>query len=90
MFAYLKKKHDSRIVFDPSYPFVDKERFKKSNEDWKVLYGDVKEAILPNAPEAHGNEVVIRRYVDADHAGEKLTHRSRSGYITFLNMAPTN
>jgi hypothetical protein len=27
MFAYLKKKHNTRMVFDPSYPFVDEERF---------------------------------------------------------------
>ena len=27
-------------------------------------------------------------YVDADHAGDKLTRRSRTGYIIFLNMAP--
>ena len=78
MVAYLKKKHNSRIVFDPSYPFVDEERFK-SNEDWKVLYGVVKEAIPPNAPEACCNQVAIRHYVDADHAGEKLTRRSRTG-----------
>jgi hypothetical protein len=58
MFAYLKKKHNSRMVFDPIYPFVDEERFK-SDEDWKVLYGDVEEAIPPNAPEPRGNEVVI-------------------------------
>ena len=77
------------MVFDPSYRFVDEERFK-SDEDWKVLYGDVKEAIPPNAPGAGGNEVVIWHYVDADHAEEKLTRRSRAAYITFLNMAPTN
>jgi hypothetical protein len=89
MFAYLKKKHNSRMVFDPSYPFVDEERFK-SDEDWKVLYGDVTEAIPPAAPQPRGKEVVIRHYVDADHAGERLTRRSRTGYITFLNMAPMN
>ena len=27
-------------------------------------------------------------YVDADHAGDKLTRRSRTGYVIFLNMAP--
>ena len=27
-------------------------------------------------------------YVDADHAGESLTRRSRSGFIVFLNNAP--
>jgi hypothetical protein len=37
------------MVFDPSYPFVDEERFK-ADLDWTVLYGDVQEAIPPNAP----------------------------------------
>ena len=64
------------MIFDPSYQFVDKERFK-SDEDWKVLYGDVKEASHPaECAKARGNEVVIRCYVDADHAGEKLTRWS--------------
>ncbi len=27
-------------------------------------------------------------YVDADHAGDKLTRRSRTGFIVFLNMSP--
>ena len=27
---------------------------------------------------------------DADHAGDQLTRRSRSGHIVFLNMAPTD
>jgi hypothetical protein len=54
---------------------VDEERFK-SEEDWKVLHGDVKWVIPLNAPEACGKEVVIRHYVDADHAGEKLTRWS--------------
>jgi hypothetical protein len=87
MFAYLKKKHNSRMVFDPRYPFVDESRFK-ADCDWKVMYGNAKEALPPDAPPARGKEVVIRHYVDADHAGECLTRRSRTGFITFLNMAP--
>ena len=27
-------------------------------------------------------------YVDTDHAGDKLTRRTRTGYIEFLNMVP--
>ena len=30
----------------------------------------------------------MRAYVDANHAGDKLTRRSLTGYIVFLNMAP--
>ena len=39
-------------------------------------------------PETLGKGFVIRGYVDADHAGEWLTRRSRTGYIVFLNKAP--
>ena len=46
--------------------------------------------IPPNAPEPRGLPVVIRIYVDADHAGEQLTRRSRTGYVMFLNSAPVN
>jgi hypothetical protein len=48
MFAYLKAKHNSRMVFDPMYPAIDHASFKQC--DWKQFYGDVKEAIPPNAP----------------------------------------
>ena len=37
-----------------------------------------------------GRGFTMRTYVDADHAGETLTRRSRAGYIdiVFLNNAP--
>jgi hypothetical protein len=73
-----------------SCPFMDEERFK-SKEDWKSLHGDVKEAIPRNAPEVCCDEVLVRhQHVDVDHAGEKLTHRSRTGCIAILNTALTN
>jgi hypothetical protein len=86
MFAYLKTKHNSRMVFDPTYPHVDMSDFKIC--DWKNFYGNVEEAIPTDAPESRGKEVDLRLYVDSDHAGEKLTRRSRTGYFIFLNMAP--
>jgi hypothetical protein len=54
------------------------------------MYGDVKEALPPNAPPPRGKSVVLRMYVDADHAGDQLTRRSRSGFVQFINMAPIN
>jgi len=39
-------------------------------------------------PKPIGKEFVLRVQVDADHAGETLTQRSRSGFIVFLNNAP--
>jgi hypothetical protein len=48
MFAYLEKKHYSRLIFDPTYPKINMDEFKECN--WKEYYGDVKEAVPPNAP----------------------------------------
>ena len=85
VFCYLKRKHNSRLVFDPTYPEIDWNNFME--HDWKHFYGDVTEAIPPDAPEPRGKEVEIRMLVDSDHAGDKLTRRSRSGYFIFLNSA---
>ena len=43
IFAYLKKHHNSSLVFDPSYPYVNIGTFPK--HDWENFYGDVKEAM---------------------------------------------
>ena len=40
VFAYLKARHNSRIVFDPTYPSIDKKNFQEHER--KGLYGDVK------------------------------------------------
>ena len=86
MFAYLKTKHNSRMVFDPSYPTIDMTSFKEC--DWKHFYKGAKEAIPDNAPEPRGKDVDIRCFVDADHAGDTVTRRSRTGFFIFINMAP--
>jgi hypothetical protein len=84
--AYLGLHHNAIVVFDPTYPSVDMSTF--INTDWKSMYGDVKEMILSDAPVSHGKEVDLRLFVDSDHAGEKFTMRSRTGFVIYLNMAP--
>jgi hypothetical protein len=86
VFAYIALNHNSRVVFDPTYPSVDMGAF--INTDWKSMYGDVKEMITPDAPVPRGNEVDLRLFVDSDHAGEQFTRRSRTGYVIYLNMVP--
>ena len=86
VFAYLKLKHNARMVFDPTYPEIDMNDFKEC--DWKEFYGDAKEALPTNAPEERGKEVDIRLHVDSSHADDKKTRRSRTGYFIYLNMAP--
>ena len=40
-----------------------------------------------NAPEPQGKEVDIHMFVDSDHAGDKVSHRSRNGFLIYLNTA---
>ena len=82
----MKKKHNARLVLDPTYPDIDLDNFKEC--DWKEFYGSVKEALPPNAPEALGKPVDLRLFVDSSHADDKLTRRSRTGYFIYMNMAP--
>ncbi len=48
----------------------------------------MEEAIPPNMPPPFGKDVDLRMMVDSDHAGEKRTRRSRTGFIIFCNLAP--
>lgn len=86
IFSYLKSNHNARLVLDPSYPDVDMEQFPEQN--WSNYYGEEKEAKPGNAPKPLGQEFVIRAFVDASHAGCKLTRRSRTGFVVFLNNRP--
>ena len=80
IYAYLSKKHNARMAFDPSYPEIDLNDFK-TDENWKAIYGDVQEPIPPNAPAPRGKPVDLRLYVDSDHAGDKIIRRSRTGFL---------
>ena len=44
-------------------------------------------AIPPNASDPRVNYVDLRMWVDSDHAGDKMTRRSHTGYFIFLNTA---
>jgi hypothetical protein len=73
-----------KMCFDPTVPYCDEKAFKEC--DWKEFYGDVAGAIPSNAPETRSQSVNIRMYVDSDHAGEKRTRRSRTGFFVFINQ----
>jgi hypothetical protein len=87
VYGYLKDHRDYVIALDPTYPQIDYGVFN-DGADWKEFYGDVKEPIPTNAPEAKGSELVVRLFVDSDHAGDKMIRRSRTGYLIYCNSAP--
>jgi hypothetical protein len=71
-------------VMDPKY--VDHKEEKEP--DWTDFYKDAQEVIPPDMPEPLGKPVQITTFVDSDHAGDKVTRRSRTGVLIFLNSAP--
>ena len=87
--SYLKQKHNTRLILDPSYPQNNKDGFI-NDADWTQFYGDVKEALPSNTPKPLGKEVELRMFVDSDHAGDKATRRSRTGFMIYMNMALIN
>lgn len=86
VFAYLKSHDRSTMVFDDTEPDFDGSAFRKC--DWSEFYPDAKEAIPTDVPEARGKSVVMSCFVDADHAGCRVTRRSHTGVIIFVNRAP--
>jgi hypothetical protein len=83
--GYLRCKHNTRLVFYPTYPTIDLSLFP--TYDWSEFYGDVWEALPPNMPEPLGKDIDVHMMCDSDHAREKRTQRSRTGFLIFCNMA---
>ena len=49
MFTFLRQEYKFSIAFDPTCPAINMNEFKECKR--KYLYGKLKEAITPNAPE---------------------------------------
>ena len=86
IFAYLKRYNRSSMVFDETEPVFDESRFQKC--DWSEYYPGACEAVPPDAPEVRGQSVSMSCFVDADHAGCRVTRRSHTGVLIFVNRAP--
>ena len=86
LFAYLKSHKRSRIVFDDSFMSESNTSFPEF--DWVPFYADAREEIPPNMPEPLGKPVHITIFCDSDHAADKVTRRSRTGLLIFINRAP--
>jgi hypothetical protein len=89
IFAYLKARPNAEMVFDPTPIEPDHTLFER--QDWSYSaygYEDLKEELPSDMPVPHGQSMTMRVFVDADHAGDQVTRRSRTGFIVFLNKAP--
>jgi hypothetical protein len=86
IFGYLKKYNKSTMVFDDTIPFFDESQFAVC--DWAEFYPGACEPEPPKAPELRGQSITMPCFVDADHVGCRVTRRSHTGVLIFINRAP--
>ncbi len=81
--ACLGLHHNSCLSMYPTYPTIDNDPFPVM--DWKEFYGDVTESIPSNTPKPLGKPVDVSMFVDSNHAGDKQTRHSCSGFLIYVN-----
>ena len=88
IFAYLKKYHNGTLVYDPTEPVIDQDKFVQQDWTSSGFCDDVTEAMSANMPEPIGKGFTIKPMVDTDYAADTTTRRSRTGFLVYLNSAP--
>ena len=79
------------MAYDPMYEPTDDNLFEVVGIDlyeWTYFYPDEQEMISRHMPEALGKYVLIKNYVDANHARNMANRRSHSGIIIYVNNPP--
>jgi hypothetical protein len=85
IFGYLKAHSNAEMVFDPTPVQPDLNLFKRADWSFSPYDGEtLKEEFPADMPQPLGPSMTMRVFVD----GDQLTHRSRTGFIIFLNNAP--
>ena len=90
---YLDIHQGNELTFDPDeYVFTETELEETRNKykAMKQIYVDAKEDLPTNAPTPLGEPVQVNCFVDSDHAGDRLTRRSHTGIIIYLNKSPVS
>ena len=94
IFRYLKKVNSGYVVMDPTQSDIEwigekgEAHPRERARYMKELYPDAKDNLPHDMPVPLGKGVNISCFVDTDHAGNKITRRSHTGVIIFLNSSP--
>ena len=94
IFYYLKHHDRSCMIMDPTSFDVDWTPRKGESspseraDEMKRIYPDACDELPHNMPKPLGIGVDINAFVDADHAGNRVTRRSHTGILIYCNMAP--
>ncbi len=67
--GYLRLKHNTQLIFDPTYPDIDLTVFPQY--EWMEFYGNVEEAIPPDMPPPLGKDVDLCRWLTVTMQGIK-------------------
>ena len=88
IFSFLKHNPKLSIHMDPQLPEVNYTIFDVDRTTFHEQYRDAEEEFPADMPNPRGKSVVTTAYVDASHASNRITRRSHTGFIIFLNKAP--
>ena len=88
IFAYLEKRAKLTLYMDPRPVGIDLSSFVTNTDEFKEYYRGAKEEEPHNTPRPRGKSVTTSAYVDSSHGANKVTRRSHSGHILFVNRAP--
>ena len=83
--GYLKLRHNTILVVDPSYLVIDHSSFWECG--WKDFYEVTVEVFLPNAYHPRGKKVYLCMFVYSDPPGNKQSRRTRTGFMIDINMS---
>ena len=86
MFNYLNNYKDASITFDTDVP--EHSKFTIEQPEWKYVYGECKEQIPDNAPEAKGKSVTTTSFIDANLQHCMVLGRAATGTLHLLNKTP--
>ena len=84
IFAYLDKHPKLTLYMDHSLPNLDYRIFTTDASEFAEYYRGAKEEM----PHNRGLAVSTTAYVDSSHGANKVTRRSHSGHVLFVNSAP--
>ena len=73
IFAYIRKYHNSEILFDTSDPVEDEIKFEEKDWTASEFVSHTEEELPANMPIPRRFGFVMRAYVDANHSGDYIT-----------------
>ncbi len=87
IFGYLKKYHRGCLLMDPN--LMDWSQYPTTEDHtWTEMYPNAHEETPYDMPVPKGKPVQITCFMDTDHAHDKITRRSVTGILMFINNTP--